>query len=125
MQLVTVDRNGVRLNIGSVAEAKQALKELKLKKKELSLLRKQVVAQQQALRAEHTDKVRTQGSMLRGGGGLGKFIRNVQRASRDADKRQLANALRPLEMQKQSLDSLITAVEQAILKVEAYIVQNS
>ena len=90
-----------------------------------ALERKEVVAQQQAIRAAYTDKIRRQGSMMRGGGGLGKFVRNFQHANRDADKRQLANLLTPLDQQKARCDAMLQGIDQSILKAEIYILESS
>ena len=85
----------IRVNTSTVAEAKFAIKELKLKKKEYSLQKRAVTDKQKEIRAQYTDEVRSRGSMMRGGGGLGKFVRAVQSASRDSKRAQLANALAP------------------------------
>ena len=56
------------------------------------------------IRAEYTDKVRQQGSKVRGGGSLGSLARTLQTANRDADRRALAKQLAPLEEQKNAVD---------------------
>ena len=114
----------VRVNASSTAEAKLALKELKLKKKEYALLKRELNLKQKEVRAAYTDEVRTRGSMLRGGGGLGKFVRLVQTVSRDGKRNQLAVALAPLEQEKQSIESIVNAIDSVMLQVETYILNN-
>lgn len=122
---VAIHGSTIHLNIYSVAEAKLAIKELKIKKKEVALAKKEVVLRQQAIRADYTDNSRRKGSMMQGGGKFGRLVRGVQRASRDADKQKLANQLRPLEEQKAHWDAMLSALDSAILKVEAYLVENT
>lgn len=111
--------------VTSIPEAKLKIKQLKLKKKELNLIKKEINQQQKQIRAEYTDAIRKQGSKFRGGGKIGKFIRNVQTFSRDAQRRALAEALEPLEQKKQIVQSSIHEIEYTILQLEAYIIENS
>lgn len=113
------------ISLRSVADAKRALKELKLKKKEYALAKRDISQRQKLIRAEYTDTVRRRGSKFRGGGGLGSFIRTVQTFSRDAERSALAQQLAPLERQKNSVDAIINGIDQAILQIESYIVENS
>lgn len=109
----------VNVNASSLAEAKLALKELKLKKKEFNLEKRVVNESQKQIRASYTDEVRKRGSMFRGGGGIGKFCRNIQTISRDITRAQLATELAPLEQEKQRIESIIQAVDSAIIQVES------
>jgi hypothetical protein len=112
---------GTRISVAAqgAGEAKLALKELKLKKKELGMQRRLLASRQKEVRASYTDEVRTRGSMVRGGGGFGRFIRAVQTISRDSKRAGLANELAPLERAKQDVEAMIHAVDTLILKVEA------
>lgn len=123
---ISISEDG-RINIAvqSVAEAKIAIKALKLKKKEFALTKREISQQQKIIRADYTDKVRQQGSKVRGGGSIGRFVRTVQTINRDADRRALAQRLAPLEEQKNAVDRIITAIDQAILQLERYILENS
>lgn len=109
----------------TITEAKLAIKELKLRKKELSLLKRQVTEQERAIRAEYTHNVRQRGSKFRGGGWIGRVVRDVQTASRDSAKRSLANQLAPFEQQKREIEALVVAIEEVILKVEAMLLNGS
>lgn len=125
-KFVTIAANGqISISVQSLAEAKVALKELKLKKKENALVKRELTQQQKIIRAEYTDKVRQQGSKVRGGGSIGRIVRTIQTVNRDADRRALAQRLAPLEEQKTAVDGTINTIDQAILQIERYIVENS
>lgn len=123
---VTMMENGkLHISVCSVAEAKIAIKELKLKKKEYSLAKREFSQQQKQIRAEYTEKVRQRGSKFIGGGKIGRLVRTVQTINRDADRRSLAQALAPLEQQKSVIESIINQIDQAILQIEKFIIENS
>ncbi|WP_373526720.1 hypothetical protein [Nostoc sp.] len=95
---VSIDDDGkFHISVESVQDAKIAIKELKLKKKEYALVKREISQQQKVIRAKYTENVRQRGSKIRGGGGLGQLIRTVQTSNRDADRRALAQELAPLE----------------------------
>lgn len=119
------DDGELRVSARSVAEAKIAIKELKLKKKEYALVKREISQNQKQIRAEYTDQVRQRGSKFRGGGSIGRIVRTVQTINRDADRRTLAQQLAPLEQQKNVVDAMINAIDQTILQVERFIVENS
>jgi hypothetical protein len=52
-------------------------------------------------------------------------VRTVQTINRDADRRALGQQLAPLEQQKNAVDAMINAIDQAILQVEMYLIKNS
>jgi hypothetical protein len=81
---VQIEGDTVRYNVNNLAEAKIALKELKLKQKEFGLLKREIAVHQKEIRAAYTHEVRKRGSLIRGGGGLGRFVRAMQTASRDS-----------------------------------------
>jgi len=123
---VTISPDGqITVEARSLQEAKLALKELKLKKKELSLLKRQVTEQERAIRAGYTDAVRRRGSKIQGGGGIGRFIRMMQTASRDSARRNLAEQLAHYEQERRRIESMKSAIDQLILQVESIILRNS
>jgi len=123
---VTISEDGeITVSVRSLPEAKLALKELKLKKKELTLLKKQFAEEERQIRANYTEEVRNRGSKVQGLGKVGKFIRLFQTASRDARKRTLSEELAPFEERKRKIEAVRNAIEQATLRVETYILQNS
>ncbi len=123
--LVRIEGDIVRYNVNNLAEAKIALKELKLKKKEFGVLKREVVARQKEIRASYTHEVRNRGSMMRGGGGLGKFVRAIQTVSRDSKRAGLANDLAPLEQEKVRIERMVGAIDSLIIRLEAYILNLS
>jgi hypothetical protein len=118
------DDGELRISAKSVAEAKIAIKELKLKKKEYALVKREISQQQKQIRAKYTDQVRQRGSKFRGGGNIGRLVRTVQTINRDADRRSLAHELAPLEQQRNAVEAIINAIDQTILQVERFIVEN-
>ncbi len=116
--------NQVQVNTSTIAEAKLAIKELKLKKKEYSLQKRAINEEQKRIRAQYTEEVRSRGSMMRGGGGLGKFVRAVQSVSRDSRKAQLASELAPHEKRKQDIEAMMRAIDSAIIQVEAAVLKH-
>lgn len=119
------DKGELRVSAQSVAEAKIAIKELKLKKKEYALIKREISQHQKQIRAEYTDRVRQQGSKFRGGGSIGGLVRTVQTINRDAARRALAQQLAPLERQKGAVETITNAIEQTILQLERYIIEHS
>ncbi|MUL37368.1 hypothetical protein [Gloeocapsopsis dulcis] len=123
---VTITAEGeLRISARSMAEAKIAIKELKLKKKEYALVKREISQSQKQIRAEYTHSVRQRGSKFRGGGSIGRLVRTVQTINRDADRRTLAQELAPLEQQKNAVEAIINAIDQAALQVEKFIIENS
>ena len=96
LKYITINDTNVTAAFDSIPEAKLALKECRLLKKHLSLQKRQVVQEQQAIRARYTDAVRNQGSKFRGRGLFASLARDVQQAGRDARREQLASELAPL-----------------------------
>ncbi|KAM3116446.1 hypothetical protein [Phormidesmis sp. 146-33] len=123
--MTIADDGRINISAQSLAQANIAIKALKLKKKEYALVKRELTQQQKVIRAEYTDQVRQQGSKVRGGGSIGRFVRTVQTINRDADRRALAQQLAPLEEQKNVVDGIIMAIDQAILQLEKYIIENS
>lgn len=111
--------------LNSVAEAKLAIKQLKLKKKEFDLQKREVNQAQKQIRAKYTDSIRKQGSRSGGRDTLGKLMRTLEKQRSDAMRRELAEALEPLEQKKYEIESVLNKIESSIIQVESYIIQNS
>jgi hypothetical protein len=118
-----LDDGGIHLNVGSVEEAKLAIKQLKLRKKEYANLKRAVNQELAQLNAARRQQTARQGSMVRGGGNLGQTVRAFQRVSRDADRRQHAANLAPLEARKAAIDAAMLNIDQAVTAVEGYILE--
>ncbi|GLQ93586.1 hypothetical protein [Dyella acidisoli] len=119
------DGSKVKLNVKSVAEAKQAIKELKVMKKALALRKKELMIQQKGRRSTYTRIVRTQGMMVRGRSGFASFLRSIQRFSRSFNRANLAHELAPMEDEIQHLDQHTLDFDTLITQLESFILQNS
>ncbi len=117
---VQIEGTTVRYNVNNFDEAKIALKELKLKKKEFGVMKREIAVRQKEIRGAYTHDVRIRGSMMRGGGGFGKFVRAIQTASRNSKRARLAKALAPLEDEKLCIERMIGAVDSLIVRLETH-----
>ena len=119
---VTILNSG-EINISSqtIPEAKIAIKELKLKKKEYTLEKKGVIQKQKEIRAKYRDETLRRPSKARGRNIFAVISREIATTSRDNARRNLANALQPLEQQKNSIETKISLIDQAILHLEKFI----
>ncbi len=123
---VTFHNDGsINVSGGSIAEAKLAIRRLKLKMKEYALEKKKITTELARLRAEHQIKLGRQGSMMRGGGSTGKFMRDMQHMSRDRAKANYVGELDPLEKNKTALERRMMIVDDAIAQVERYVLENT
>lgn len=120
---VQIQGTQVSVVASGLAEVRMALKELKLKKKEFGIQKKLIMAQQKEIHASYTNEVRTRGSMVRGGGGIGKIFRAIQTVSRDSKRSTLAADLAPLERAMQEVEAILIKLDQAILKLEIHLIQ--
>jgi hypothetical protein len=122
---VTFAENGdIEISVHSSADAKLALKQLRLRKRELALLKRSYTAEQRELRAGYTDQVRRRSPVMRGGGGVGQFVRAVQGGSRASARKNLAKDLAPVEEKRHTIDQMIGMVDEAILKIESYLLKS-
>lgn len=119
--LVQIAGDRLSCNVESVEQAKLAIKELKILKRGYVIKKKLLSDQIKAQRFEYSQEVKRRGSMMRGGGGIGRFVRSIQSISRDSKRAKLASALDPLENAKQEIESIIAAIDVAALKLEVFI----
>ena len=77
----------------------------------------------QAIRARYTDEVRNRGSMIRGGGGVGRVVRLFQTVARDGRRAQLAHELAPLEAEKQDIEAVVRAIDGVMIQLEAFVLK--
>ena len=122
LNFVTIDGAHVEVNCRTRDQAKIALKELKLLKKEYGLKKRTINETQKEIRASYTDEVRTRGSMMRGRGGFARIFRTFQSISRDNRRASLAQELAPLEAKKQKVEDILRSIDSVILQIEAYLV---
>jgi hypothetical protein len=123
--IVRMRGNKIEISASSVEEAQLALKELSIRKKELALAKRQIMEQERTMRAGYTDQVRRQGSKVRGGGGVGRFIRTVQTGQRDARRSDLAKHLEPLEKRRREVEAQIVTIDKAKLQLDVFITRES
>lgn len=114
----------ITVETNTVTEAKLAIKQLKLKKKEWAIAKKEVATEMAQLRAARQLELARQGSMMRGGGKIGKVVREVEHASRDAARRRYANALAPLEQRKALIERQMLKIDNVIALIEARLLQH-
>jgi transcription initiation factor TFIIIB Brf1 subunit/transcription initiation factor TFIIB len=113
---VTILNSGeIRISSQTIPEAKIAIKELKLKKKEYTLEKKGVIQKQKEIRANYTDAMRRRSAPST------HFFPRREIRVRDDARRDLAKALQPLEQQKNSIETKISLIDQAILHLEKFI----
>src|SRR5215211_7659624 len=98
------DDGQIRVRATSVAEAKLAIKQLRLRKKAVGLEKREVTQAITAINAERRMQTANQGRMMRGGGNLGQLTRTFQGISRDMDKSRHAARLQPYQQEKARLD---------------------
>jgi hypothetical protein len=121
---VQIHSNGnITTYFSSAAEGKLVLKELRLMTKQLNVELKRIFVEQRSIRAQYTHYTRTRGSMLRGGGTIGRVVRVVQTISRDAERADLARQLAPLEARKENIEAMKHAITHAILDVETRLLE--
>jgi hypothetical protein len=102
-------------------EAKEAKKEIALEKKALINERKGIALQMRSVRSNYTAGVRQRGSKFRGGKGVGRFVRDVQTATRDNIRRQMQNQLSPLEYRLEEIELCLISLEQADYKMDYFL----
>ncbi len=117
------DNGDIHLNVNSVAEAKLAIKQLKLQKKDVALQKRRVQQEITGINAQRRDQLARQGRMPRGGGGLGRTVRAFEGFSRDQQKAQHEQRLGPYQAQKARLESYALHLDKAIHHLETYILQ--
>jgi len=117
------DDGTVRANATTVPEAKIAIKELRLEKKDWTVTKKDIAAQVAAIRADYRSEVAQRGGKVQGGGKFGQFARSMQTISRDNRRAKLDKDIRPLEAHKAALDRVLTNIDAVILQLERHILQ--
>jgi hypothetical protein len=115
---VTLVNGQVQVRCQSPADAKLAIKELKLLKKTLGLQKKQAMEHMRIIRAQYTASVCGRGSKIRGGGFIGKVVRAAQTISRDGARAELARRLHPYECERQRLEELQHQIDTVVLQVQ-------
>ncbi len=116
---VKISKDGsVRARWKTPADARAVLQQLRMERRQLMLVKRQIMEQQRILRAQYTDRTRSRGGGFTGGGHFGRALRAVDQLGRASDRQKLAKALAPLEQQRMGLEARITEIDRAILRVQ-------
>lgn len=105
-------------------QAKAIVKQLKLKKKEVMMAKSELSKQIAQVHADHRSRVAKRGSKMQGGGSIGRIVRAFDTDSRDRYRLATDKAVRSLESKKSAFDADARRIDQAILTVEQWIVDN-
>ena len=111
---------GVQLNINNAAESKLAIKQLRLKKKELATEKREAASEIAGVRAEYRTKAAGRVYMGRGGGKSGALVRGAVRAKRRGERMAVEESVVPLEEVKRNLDARMNAIDRAIMQIETW-----
>ena len=114
----------VRVSAVDAAEAKLVVRELKMKKKDVQLQKKEISSEIAQMRAHHRASMAAATSPVRVGGTVGKMMRGMERVNKVTARNGLENRVVPLEQQKFQLDKNITAIDDCLLKLERFILEN-
>ena len=106
-------------------DGKAALAQLKLKKKELAARKAEIAKAIAEVRANHRSSVAQAGSKMLGSGHFAKALRAAQTISRDSARRKADQSVRSLETKRDVIDEDIRQVDQPIIKVERWLVENA
>lgn len=120
---VVLQGDNISANVSNVSEARVAIKECRSFKKELTLQKREVNAVMADIRAARRLAVGSRGSMMRGVGSFGSFVRSMDRLGRDLERSSHSRNLAPYEELKSSIDSRIRAFDNLILQLERIIVK--
>jgi hypothetical protein len=103
------------------AETKLAIEELKLRKKEQQIRRRQLRQEMQWAQTEYRGKVAGRHNLTgMGRGGVGRMVRVGIQAGRSSDRMQHDRTLQGLEAQRNACDSDIYELDRLILQFEQY-----
>ncbi len=117
--LVKFQRDGsVQWDVNTTAEAKLAIKQLRLKKKELAAEKREIASEMAGVRAEYRTKAAGRLYMGRGGGTTGQIIRAGVRAKRRGERMAVEQSVVPLEQEKGQLDARMLVIDRAIAQIE-------
>lgn len=123
---ITMAPNGsISVMATSKDEHRLALGELKQKKKECALLKRQISEQIRLLKTEYAQEVRMRNSKFRGGGTIGRLIRGFQTVERDSRRQELGAELEPLEQQQADAIAMELAIDKMILQIQMHLDINS
>lgn len=118
MKHIYIEGGQIRIIAKGKDEARIALKELRLLKKEWMLKKKDLAEEQSQIRAGYTHDVRMRGRMPRGGGFMMTIFRLFEGFNRDKERATMATKLAPLERKKDQVEQMIRNIDEEVLAVE-------
>lgn len=122
--LILTNADGdIGVSLKTAAEAKLAIKDLRLRKRALSAEKRMVTQEMAAIRREYTVKNANRGPSIRGGGNVGKFVRGMDSVGRSLDRSNKERELAPLDERKRWFEAKINDVDALIHHCEAYMVR--
>jgi len=120
-QLVRETDGRIEVRCETRAEAKLAIREVKLKKKELQLARRDVVQEIRAVRADYRSSVAGRHSTVGLGRGTGgRLMRAGIQGKRRYERMAADNEVTELEARRNSFDDALLEVDGLILTLENY-----
>jgi hypothetical protein len=108
------------LHVNNSAEGKLAIKQLRIKKKELATEKREVAADIAGVRAEYRTKAAGRVYLGRGGGKTGMAVRAGVRAKRRGERMAVEESVVPMEREKANLDARMNAIDRAIAQIETW-----
>jgi hypothetical protein len=102
------------LKTDTVQESKFALEEVKLLRKTIQSVKKEIKAQMSELRQSQADRVANRGAMIPGGGKLGTALRFAVRSSRAAERGGVSTTLKAVQ------DTVINPLDQMLLGCDKF-----
>ena len=125
MEYIQIDEDGfVSVYVNKVNQAKLALEELTLKKKELQFYKKRITEEIHQIDGSYKNYIHKQDSQ-RQVNIIRKFITDVQTLRSETKRKKMANQLASYEQKRQVVETILTSVDNTELTTEKYILENS
>ena len=102
------------LKTETIQESKFALEEVKLLRKTIQSVKKEIKGQMSELRQAQSNRVANRGAMMPGGGKLGTVLRFAVRSSRAAERGGVSSTLKGVQ------DTVINPLDQMLLACDKF-----
>ena len=123
MRFAKIEGTDVKVQVNSAAEAKEAIKELKHKKKELTLLKKRLLKEERASRAAHDRADREADRIAKARG----FLASVRRVGRVFSKPAAVEARQPglVAADIRVMDDIAHNIDSCIVQLQGKLLKQS
>lgn len=121
--ILTNETGDIGVSLKTAAEAKLAVKDLRLRKRALNAEKRLVTQQMAAIRRDYTVMNANRGPSMRGGGNVGKIVRSMDSVTRSIERSNRERDLMPLDERKRWYEARVNDVDALIQRLEAYMVQ--